>query len=648
MQPIPGETQPSGEQRPLFFSYSHTDRETAAGIIAALEAAGYVVWWDDHIDAGAAFVRSIEEALEKAGAIIVLWSPTSIQSNWVADEAAQGRDTNRLVPLSVGGARPPLGFRQLHYIELDRWNGKTDAPEMDRVRRAVETCLNIEQGGSTVQAISSAALPRSGVGRRTVLMGIGAGAAALGGAGAFLLRSKPKLAGNGVAVLPFRNLSGDPEQNYLSAGLASEVRSVLARNAALLVVAQASSEAVRERGMSASEMARALAVSYLIDGNVRRVGNNIRIAAELIDGRTGFSSWSETFERPLEELSTIQDAIANAVTAAMSISIRADGPTPSFGDTANAAAFNDYLKGKALYESAVSTETDRAALSAFDQAIARDPAFGAAHAARSRTLTVLGNTSETVTDAQRYYDEALAAAYEAVEKGPASADAHSTLGYVLFQAKLNVSSAKEPYEKSLALGQGDAVVLARYAAYAAATKQFAKAKRAVLRARDLDALNANIHRAVGFVEYASGAYQGAIDAVERALSLNPELSDSYARIGMAHLALGDPKRAIAAAEKERSRLVRYPCLAIAHFRLGNEPAAREAMSALINDYADAGLYQQGQILAQWGRGDEAMKVLGRAYEAGDSGLTYAFIDPTLAPVRDREDFQQLIQRLGFV
>ncbi len=635
--------------RPLFFSYSHDDRARAAAIIEALEAAGHTVWWDDHLEGGSAYSRSIEKALDAASAVIVLWSENSIQSHWVSDEAEQGRARECLVPLTIDGVKPPLGFRQLQIIDMDAWRGAADAPEFVRLLRAIATCSGADAPPRPASVATHARHSGAGLDRRTLFIAGGAmaavGAIAFGGVSLFGGRSA--LLKNGVAVLPFRNLSGDPGQDYLSIGLSSEVRSVLARNTALRVVAQASSEAVKERALGAAEMAQALAVSFLLDGNVRQAGGRLHVAAELIDGRTGFSQWSQSFERPIDELATIQEAIADAVTVELAIDRSSPGAAVHYGATANAAAFNDYLKGKELYASALSLESDLASLSHFDRAIERDPQFGAAHAARARTLTVLGNTSDDVVKARLYYEAAQAAAQRAVEAGPDSADAHSTLGYVLFQAQLRVADARAPYERSYELGRGEATTLARYAAYAAATKQHDKAARAVTAARDLDPLNAGIHRAVGFVRYAAGNYAASIEAVERALSLNPDLSDSYARIGMALIALERPEEALAAAQKEKNGMMRYPCLAIAHHLLGDREAAAAAMADLIKTYGDAGLYQQAQVLSQWNQLDEAMTALKRAYELGDSGLTYLLMDPAIDPLRGRADLKQLLKALGF-
>jgi tetratricopeptide (TPR) repeat protein len=416
----------------------------------------------------------------------------------------------------------------------------------------------------------------------------------------------------------------------------------------LRVVAQASCEAVKQRALAASEMAKELSVSFLLDGNVSFVGDRLKVATELIDGKTGFSKWSDTFDRSMAELSLMQDAIAGAVTRELAVDIEKPEEGASFGATKDSAAFDDYLRGNELYTLATSLEADLDALAHFDRALARDPNFGAACAAKARSLTSLGNTADNIVKAHLYYEGAVDAAQRAIEFGPNSADAYSTLGYVLFQAQLKVAEAREPYEKSYELGLGFAPVVARYALYSAATRNFETAKKAIDRARALDPLNATIHRGVGFVQYAERNYEASIQSVTNALSLNPKLSDSHARIAMANIALGKPAEALAAAKVEKSGMMRLPALAIAARKLGDDIAADAALAELVAGYGDAGLYQQAQILSGWGRADAAMAVLKRAFELGDSGLTYAYIDPALDVLRERPDFKSLLKSLGFI
>lgn len=643
----------------IFLSYNHEDLVRARAFADALTSQGFSVWWDVGLRTGEAYDEVTETALRSAKAVIVLWSVKSAVSRWVRAEATLALRNKSLFPCMIEPCDRPIMFELTQTADLTRWQGDCEDPAW--IAFVADLKRFIDGGASalaTDKALTShAVIPssdsRHGAGgrlaidRRTAL--VAGGAAAVGALAFGIFRRRAgKLVENGVAVLPFRNLSGDPAQDYLSAGLSSEVRSVLARNVALRVVAQASCEAIKQRAIGAAEMARELAVSFLLDGNVRLADDRLHVAAELIDGRTGFSRWSHQFARPMNELSTLQNVIADAVTAELAIDPSSAPSAGGYGSTKNAAAFNDYLKGNELYSAATDLETDLAALARFDRAIERDPNFGAAYAARARSLTSLGNTSNDVDKAREYYESAQFAARRAVEAGPSSADAHSTLGYVLFQAQLHVAEARAPYERSYELGGGEAAVLGRFAGYEAATRRFTEAEHAVKRARELDPLNATIHRAVGFVQYASGDYQASIESVKQALSLNNSLSDSYARIGMAHIALDQPQEALEAAAREKSDMVRFPCIAIAQHMLDDDAAAQSAMTELKVAFGDAGLYQQAQILSRWGEEAEALAVLRRAKEMGDSGLTYAFIDPTLHPLREHPDFKQLVKDLGFV
>src|SRR6185295_15159964 len=175
-------------------------------------------------------------------AVVVLWSKSSVESDWVRDEAAQGRDRQRLVPLSLDGTVPPLGFRQIQVIKLTSWHGRVDAPQIDAIRRAIAAALGGQPGPRPIA--------RRSIDRRQALVFGGGAAVAVAGGG--LIAWQTGLIGpveanaRSIAVLPFKNLSGDPAQAYLSDGLTEEIRSALSRNAGLQVLATTSSNTVRD------------------------------------------------------------------------------------------------------------------------------------------------------------------------------------------------------------------------------------------------------------------------------------------------------------------------------------------------------------------------------------------------------------------
>ncbi|NNL89295.1 MAG: TIR domain-containing protein [Marinicaulis sp.] len=642
------ETDGGGRRTTVFFSYAHANRERAIEIIQALEKAGYAVWWDGVLEGGVKYSENIEQALESANAVVVLWSEDSIKSHWVRDEASRGVDRNCLVPLTIDGVKPPLGFRQFQIINMTNWQGEAGAIEAIQMVRAVAAFHGDAQSAPALPTGATTAI--QSIKRRRLLIGGGAAAAAFA-IGIAMWRpdfgGSKLLAENGIVVLPFDNVSGDPQQNFMSAGLAAELRAALARNHALRVIAGSSSEALKNRKLDAVSIARELGVAYVLEGSIRVAGEAIRVSSELIDGKSGFSRWSDIFEQTLNDSLNVQQNIANAVSSALSVELPTAGAGVAIGAPTNSAAYIEYLKGIDLYKSAVSTETDLRSLSHLDSATQLDPNFAAAHAARARTLTVLGNTSDNVRRAKLYYATALEAAQKAASLGPELDDAHSTLGFVLFQTQLKVKEAREPYERSRELGEGSATVLARYSTYAALTGQDKAAMDAATRAVSLDPLNPVIHRALGLSHYAAERYREAIDAVEDALALNPKLGDAHAMIGAALLQMDNLDDAIAACEKETFRLSRHACLAIAHWQNGDKAAAKTSFDELIDQYSDAGLYQQAQVLAQWQRPDDAMATLNAAFNAGDSGLVYLKTDPMLTQLRERADFISLQSTLGF-
>jgi TolB-like protein/tetratricopeptide (TPR) repeat protein len=624
----------------LFLSYAHADEARARRLAAALDEAGYNVWWDALIEGGTAYAKTITKALETADVILVLWSAASVESDWVRDEAALGRDRHRLVPLSIDGVRPPLGFRQYQFINFRRWRGRRDGPEFVALERAI--------AASAGHAAPEPKARPARISRRTALVTGGvAGAAAIYGA-TFLFIDRDWLDGGddqpSIAVMPFKNLSGDPGQVYLSEGLTEEVRAALVRIEALQVVAAASSEKAGEEHEDAQSIAKELGVGFLLGGSVRRSGDLLRIATDLTDGKTGYSLWSNTVERKLTDIFAVQREIARMVARALSIRIATDQPAP--GGTENIDAYDHYLMGKSLYNLARDEESDRQALAHYELAIAADPNFAMAHAARSRALASIAASYGKVETLKLLYAESAAAARRAVELAPNLADAQLALGYVLFSGQLDVKAARPAYDRAYQLGRGNADIVLLYALYCSRAGRAEEARAAIGRALALDPINARVHRAAGSINYAARRYEEALPPLRRALELNPKISNAHALIGYSLMQLGRLKEAKAEFEGEPTNFFRLTGLAIVEHKLGNRAAAEKAYSQLIREMGDASVYQHAEVLAQWGRTDEAVAKLMRARAVGDSGLTYLATDPLLDPVRQHPQFSNILKELN--
>lgn len=619
----------------VFLSYARSDEKLARRMVAALEAAGHSVWWDGLIRGGEGYNERIAEALEHAGAVVVLWSATSVASNWVRDEAEIGATRGRLVPVSLDGVTPPLGFRQFQTIAFE--NGSADA--LARITSAVSAIL-----GQPGKVIAPPPAPR--VNRRHLM--IGGGAVALAAAGFGLWRGVPvgDASASSIAVLPFATI-GDKSQGWFAEGVAAEIRSVLATESGLRVVARTSSELAAGQPGDARAIAGRLDVAWLLGGSVRREGDRVRVSAELVDGQSGFNQWSQSFDRAARDVFAVQDEIAAAVVGAITDRIIPAGKAAArrFG-TDSLAAYDAYLRGRNLFDQSQGEASDRAALAAFDDAIARDPAYAAAYAARARTLAVIGNQYGEGADRRAAYDAAIAAARRAVLLAPNDASAQSALGFTLFYGRLDLDGATAAFQRSAVLGANNAEVLSRYALFASRIGRADAARAALDDARRLDPLNARLDWQRGEIEIDARRYPEAIAAAEAALARNPRMTSAHAVIGTARLLMGDPAGALPAFQAEPSSLFGLTGQAIAFHKLGREAEAKAARERLIAEHGDNSLYQQAQIHAQRGEIAPALAVLRRARAAGDAGLSRLLSDPILDPLRSEAGFVELQRDLG--
>jgi tetratricopeptide (TPR) repeat protein len=342
----------------------------------------------------------------------------------------------------------------------------------------------------------------------------------------------------------------------------------------------------------------------------------------------------------------LQGEIAQMVAEALSIKIATDDPVP--GGTKNAEAYDHYLQGKSLYHLARDEESDRQALANYDFAIAADPNFAMAHAARSRVLASLAAEYGKADELKPLYAQSTAAAKRAVELAPNLAEGQLALGYVLFTGHLDVKGARAPYERAYQLGRGNADVVLLYALYCSRAGLPEQAHAAIERALVLDPLNARVHRAAGSIDYAARLYADALPSLRRALELNPEISNAHSLLGYCQMQLGKLKEARAEFEAEPTNFFRLSGLAIVDHKLGDKAAAGRAMDQLVKEMGDASLYQQAQVLAQWGNSDEAVARLERARQIGDSGLIYLATDPLLDPIRKHSGFANLISEMNLI
>ena len=271
----------------VFLSYAREDTAAARQLATAIDGAGHQVWWDHQIQGGTRFAAEIDRELKNADVVVVLWTKTSVESPWVQDEAAEGRDAGRLIPIIMGAEKPPLGFRQFQSIDLNGWDATSDPPRLDAIMDA------IAQKCSEAQPKTAASKPEA--------------------------RGKSHRAS--VCVLPFANMSGDPEQEYFSDGITEDIITDLSKISALSVIARNTAFMFKGQSVDVKDVAQQLGVDHVLEGSVRKAGNRVRITAQLIDGKAGDHHWADRYDRDLTDIFEIQDEISKAIVEALKIKL---------------------------------------------------------------------------------------------------------------------------------------------------------------------------------------------------------------------------------------------------------------------------------------------------------------------------------------
>ncbi|MBX7532364.1 TIR domain-containing protein [Qipengyuania sp. 1XM1-15A] len=359
----------------IFLSYARADRESAERLAAELEAAGYSVWWDRHIDGGSEFAKEIERRLEEAQVVLVLWSKDGVTSHWVRDEAGIGLETGKLVATSLDGTPPPIGFKQIHAIDMTDQNGRGDL-----LRALGHRLGSLPAWSSADQAAPSRSLVGIFAAVGAVLLLAGLGAWWFAGRSADPAEAVTEDELTSVAVLPFRSLSQDEEDRYFAEGVAEEILNRLGALSELRVTARTASFRFADTDQPASSIADTLGVEYFVEGTVRRSGEDWRVTAQLVRAEDDSQLWSDTYDVTGSDILRVQSEIAERAAEALGVLLD-DEKRERMGEAGidNPEAYALFARGLELF----GTEHNRGATyenlaeanSYFDRAFELEPRF---------------------------------------------------------------------------------------------------------------------------------------------------------------------------------------------------------------------------------------------------------------------------------
>jgi TolB-like protein/tetratricopeptide (TPR) repeat protein len=643
----------------VFISYKTEDRARVKPLVEALVAEGLSVWWDVHIEAGAAWRAAIQANLDAAACVLVVWSVHSVgpAGHFVQDEASRAQRRGVYLPVALDGVEAPLGFGEHQLLRLGDWRGERRDPRLLDVMAAVKAAI---AGGPRPVPKSTAPVPGR-VSRSWRFAAVAAAVLAVG-AGLIVAKAPARLCeafhwdcpgltapANSIAVLPFANLSGDPGQDYFSDGLSEELIGALSRLKALQVVARTSSFKFKGGHDSSAAIGAKLGVAYLLDGSVRRDGALVRVGAELVDSRTGFERWSQTYNREMKDIFAVQSGIAEAVADGLRVRLLSgDIAALSHGGTKSPEAYDSYLRGRRLAESGGGEAGHREALARFDAAIAADPRYAAPYVGRASVLINLANLFVTADQWRETYDAALVAAQRAVQLAPDVASTQAMLATALVYAHHDFHGASPIFARALAEGPGEAGVLMEYGLFICQTGDCGRGLGALERARTLDPLNPKAYYISGQVLIAARRYEEAIVVLRRALDLSPSSSGVHARIADAMMLEGRLAGARNEYALEPTAWERLTGQAIVLRRMGDKAGAQAAFKALIADGEDSSAYQVAEVRAQWGDVNGAIAALDRAFQTNDPGVLSLNMDRLMDPLRGAPEFAGRLRNLGLV
>ena len=447
-----------------------------------------------------------------------------------------------------------------------------------------------------------------------------------------------------VAVLAFDNMSGDPAQAYFSDGLSEQLIDALTRIDAIEVAGRTSSFSFRGSHATLGDIARALNVSAVLAGSVRRSGKRAVITAQLTNALTGFNMWSRTYDRDQDDVVGVQTEIAQAVVHSLQVTLLgSDAGKLTLGGTSNPAAYDVYLRAQRELHAANDEASHRTALASFDQAIALDPAFAKAYVGRGTELTnlaTMGNVGSATVQRQLFAD-ALAAYDRALAIAPGLAQAHSGRATALNWGKLDHAGAAREIVEAQMLAPGSAAIEGNYANIELSLGHPDLAVKAAERSTQIDPMSIHTWGQLSRVLFMARRYDAALEALGHVAALAGKLPVGYTGVeGGVLIAQGHPEaaRRLCAAGADSDQL---EVLAMADHRLGRSADARADVARLTALQGDAAAFSLAEIYAQDGDMPEALDWLDKAVRLRDPGLADIRLDPMLDPLRGEARFKQV-------
>jgi eukaryotic-like serine/threonine-protein kinase len=454
-----------------------------------------------------------------------------------------------------------------------------------------------------------------------------------------------------VAVLPFENMSTDPENEYFSDGITDDIIAQLSKISALKVISRTSSMQYKKTTKKITSIAEELGVGSILEGSVRRAGQRVRIVVHLVDPKTEKHLWGETFDRQLSDIFEVQSEVAQQITGALSVALSPEEKSRvEKKATGDADAYNLYLLGR-FHANKWSGADVQKGIEYYQQAITKDPGYAVAYAgmADAYELLSIGFGSKPPVE---YLAQAKSMALKALEMDDSLAEAHTSLAYARWLGDLDWSGAEREFKRALELKSSYVMAHEWYAEYLAALGRHDEALAEAKRAQQLDPLSVPVNRAVGWILYFGRRYDQSIEELQKTLGMDANFLGARLVLWWVYVAKGEAQAAIDDIRKQIEspgmKTVKKLALAYACAAAGNREEAGGILWELEEKLATETRLAllAALVFAAMDAKDQAFEQLDRAYQLREPGLLFLRVAPWADPLKSDRRYAALLEKVG--
>jgi len=441
-----------------------------------------------------------------------------------------------------------------------------------------------------------------------------------------------------IAVLPFADMSPERDQSYFSEGIAEELLNLLATIPEVRVTSRSSAFSFKDKGLSIPEIADRLRVSYVLDGSVRKAGDQLRISAQLIDAQSDTQVWSRNFDRTLENIFQIQDEIAGDVVEQVRGTLDIASPQQRQTDPVAYSLFLEARDQRRLG----TVDSYVKSIAIYKRVLEIDPDYSPAWDELASVYQSQANTG--LRPAAEGFRLAREAALAAIEADPSYAPAFGTLSFLAQYYDVDLAAATEYLQRALELAPTDSALIGSAGMLLKNMGRVEEALAPIEYKVALDPLSAAWQYTLGIAYLSAAQYDDAVRSFETTLRLSPEFSLAHYNLGVALMLAGRPNDAVAALQKEAREDWRLAGLTMAYAAANKDHET--ILAELLSKYSGNMTYNIGYVYAYLGDTDSAFEWLERAFEVGDPGLGEVLSQPLLASLKEDPRWLPLLEKLG--